>query len=76
MPSPLPCPFCGSENVCVVEGTTFRWVVAKCINCDAQSGEVRIQTMGSGLPMEWQAQATEDAIAEWNRRAHGLLPKG
>ncbi len=64
-----PCPFCGSTNIGVVEGSTFRWVFACCGSCGAQAGEVRVQTMGPGTPDEWAKQARTDAMAEWNRRA-------
>jgi Lar family restriction alleviation protein len=69
MTEPLPCPFCGEKSVAVVEGSTFRWVQVECLNCGASCGEVRIQTMGSGLPTDWKEQAEQDAIVEWNKRA-------
>ena len=66
---PLPCPFCGHTDMEVVEGSTFRWVVAQCCLCGAQAGEVRVQTLGSGTPEQWKARAEEDATKEWNRCA-------
>lgn len=39
--SPSPCPFCGSENVNVVEGSTSRWRVAECAECGARGPEGR-----------------------------------
>jgi Lar family restriction alleviation protein len=65
----LPCPFCGSTAVATQEGSTFRWRFAYCMECGAQAGEIRVQTLGAGTPAEWQAKANADAIAEWNRRA-------
>lgn len=65
---PLPCPFCGDDNISVREGSGFRWRVAFCTGCDAQAGEVRAQTSGPGTPDEWERTATVDAIAEWNKR--------
>jgi Lar family restriction alleviation protein len=64
----IPCPFCGSKDICVVEGTTFRWRLAQCNDCGAQAGEVRIQTSGDGTSDKWEALAEKDAIAEWNTR--------
>ena len=64
----LPCPFCGGEDIDVAEGTTFRWRQARCRECGASSGEVRIQTFGSGTPEQWEAKATADAVVVWNRR--------
>jgi Lar family restriction alleviation protein len=69
MTEPKPCPFCGCPTVTVVEGSTFRWRVAECDSCDARCGEVRIQTVGDGTQEEWEADAKERAIEEWNRRA-------
>lgn len=66
--APLPCPFCGSTSVSVKEGSTFRWRIAYCNECDAQAGEVRAQTSGDGRPNEWEAAAIDRAIAEWNKR--------
>lgn len=65
----LPCPFCGARDVSVIKGDTFRWRLAQCNGCGAQSGDVRIQTAGSGTPKEWEARAIKAAMAEWNKRA-------
>ena len=64
-----PCPFCGSTDVQVFEGSTFRWRLASCQGCYAQAGEVRIQTAGTGTPDEWEVKATRLALDEWNKRA-------
>jgi Lar family restriction alleviation protein len=64
-----PCPFCGHTNVEILEGSTFRWRFAGCVECGAQSGEIRAQTTGDGTPDEWEAKARADAIEEWNKRA-------
>ncbi len=72
--TPLPCPFCGSQHVAVIEGDTFRWRLARCGNCGAQAGDVRIQTMGEGTKEAWERQAEQHAIAEWNRRAAQSAP--
>ena len=69
MIEPLPCPFCGKVGVEIRETTTFRWRVAQCQHCGAQGSEIRVQTLGEGTKEEWEAQAREDAIEEWNRRA-------
>ena len=62
------CPFCGSMEVDVQEGSTFRWRFAMCMNCGARAGEVRAQTLGEGTREQWEAQAKADALAEWNLR--------
>ena len=64
-----PCPFCGCPDVEVYEGSTFRWRFASCENCGAQSGEVRVQTMGEGDQKVWEAQAKKEALEEWNKRS-------
>jgi hypothetical protein len=66
---PAPCPFCGSSDVRVIEGDNYRWRVARCFFCSAQSGDVRIQTTGEGSTEEWETIATVSAIREWNKRA-------
>lgn len=63
-----PCPFCGSHEVHVVEGDTFRWRVAVCGGCSARAPDVRIQTSGPGTPLEWEERARVNAMAEWNKR--------
>lgn len=66
---PLPCPFCGEKSVTVREGSTFRWMRVECLNCGATGGEVRVQTMGSGLPPDWKEKAEQDAVKEWSKRS-------
>ena len=63
-----PCPFCGTADVTMQPGSTFRWWVAACSSCGAQSGEVRVQTMGDGTPAEWAATGAALALAQWNAR--------
>jgi Lar family restriction alleviation protein len=63
-----PCPFCGGSVISIHDGTTFRWMVAECADCGAQCGEVRVQTMGSGTPEEWEEKAHKTVMEEWNRR--------
>jgi Lar family restriction alleviation protein len=65
---PLPCPFCGHDEVYVQEGDTFRWRVAVCGGCDARAPDVRVQTIGDGTPAIWEKQGRADAIAAWNKR--------
>lgn len=67
--APLPCPFCGAVGLDFGEGSTFRWITAACGGCGATTGETRIQTFGEGSRDEWLADARNDAIAAWNRRA-------
>ena len=73
---PLPCPFCGGENVAVHEGTSFRWRYAGCEECGASAGEVRIQTCGEGTHEEWESEARNRAIEEWNTRAEEPVTAG
>lgn len=65
----LPCPFCGSTSIDVMNGSTFRWRFAYCMACGAQAGEVRAQTLGEGTPEAWEIAAKIRAIEEWNVRA-------
>ena len=71
---PIGCPFCGAMNVSVSEGSTFRWRYAGCNECGAQSGEIRVQTLGDGDSEVWEEQATRDALAAWNARASSSQP--
>lgn len=84
---PLPCPFCGSNDIAVVEGDTFRWLLATCTTCrccGAKGPGVRILPAGSGTKEEWERRAHAGAIAEWNKRPgagnlelereHGIAP--
>ena len=73
---PLPCPFCGSTQVTTHEGSTFRWVLAECMNCGAMGPEARRQTMGEGDPKAWEAKSEADAIEEWNKRHNGADEAG
>lgn len=75
MQHPLPCPFCGGDNIGVMEGSSFRWMVACCNRCGAQSGEVRMQTIGEGSKQVWLEKAQKDAITEWNYRARLAQPE-
>lgn len=68
MSEPLPCPFCGHTGIEIFEGSTFRWMVAECIECGARCGEIRVQTLGEGNPKLWDAQARVDTLAAWNTR--------
>jgi Lar family restriction alleviation protein len=65
----IPCPFCGSTNISVVETSTFRWRAPECQECGAVGPEVRIQTMGDGTKEEWEEAASIAAIQVWNDRA-------
>ena len=64
------CPFCGGTDVSVAEGSTFRWVVAICNNCDASAPESRV------IPND-EEKTRELALVEWNRRASpARVPEG
>lgn len=66
-PQPDECPVCRSKDIRVHEGDTFRWRYAICDACSFRGDEVRIQTMGQGMPEKWQAAARLDAIADMHR---------
>jgi len=65
---PLPCPFCGSDDITTQEGTTFRWRAAVCCRCGAQSGEVRVDTLCKDHLVALE-KAKGAALEEWNIRA-------
>lgn len=69
-----PCPFCGSTEIEVASGSTFRWKYAFCTGCGAQTDEVRIDTMSEDREAA-EAKAREDAFKEWNRRVPQLDPE-
>jgi Lar family restriction alleviation protein len=60
-----PCPFCGSTDISVVEGSTFKWIKAKCKDCDATCGEVRKPSI---YGLTTNEPNTKAAFEEWNRR--------
>ena len=64
MAEPLPCPFCGSVGVSVVQTDTHKWRAAQCNECGAQSGDVR------WIWDEEDADASAEAraIDAWNTR--------
>ena len=66
---PKPCPFCGSVGIDILEGSTFRWMEARCIECGATCGEVRVQTTGEASPEERLEKAMRAALHAWNTRA-------
>jgi transcription elongation factor Elf1 len=63
----LPCPFCGSENISMHEGETFRWRKMACNDCSASCGEFRYNTLTSEQIADTQAKI--DGANEWNSRA-------
>jgi len=62
------CPFCGGTRVSIIEGETFRWRHAECAECQATSGNVRIQTTGDGTDEQWEAAAKVEAMERWDER--------
>ena len=62
------CPFCGNDDVQVVETSTYRWRAAECSGCGARGPEVRIKTLGAGSKAEWEEDALIRALNEWNNR--------
>jgi len=63
-----PCPFCGGARISIEEGTTYRWRHARCDECGARAGGVRIQTTGDGTDGQWEAAAEVEAMKVWNTR--------
>lgn len=60
-----PCPFCGSREIFVVEGSTFRWRTGECNRCGARCGEVRIRTVD---PLPTRDEIRDLVVEEWNKR--------
>jgi len=71
MTNPKPCPFCGSDEVRVVEGSTIQWCAVECTNCFSTGPEVPAKISGTGTIEEWENKAKADAVAEWNKRTAG-----
>lgn len=60
-----PCPFCGSHRGEIVHGTTYRWRVYRCSECDTRGPEIaRIDIWTD----EGIAACKAEAIAAWNER--------
>lgn len=56
-----PCPFCGSNDISLIGGSTFRWEKLSCDQCDASCGEVR--RMGENhteIEKEWNTRAVDE----------------
>lgn len=64
----LPCPFCGGTKIGTKGGSSYRWWLAYCGECGAQAGEVRMATLNKPRD-EAEAEAKEEALQEWNKRA-------
>jgi Lar family restriction alleviation protein len=62
----LPCPFCGSENINLHQGSSFRWVYMGCDDCGAQTGEYRFHTLVE--QEQGKIEALQDGVKEWNTR--------
>jgi Lar family restriction alleviation protein len=69
-----PCPFCGSSEVEVVQGETFRWRLAQCHQCGAKGPEVAVQTTSDSKCLRadtiegWMLYAQKRALEDWNQR--------
>ena len=65
----LPCPFCGSRAIYILEGSSYRWSKAECADCGGSCGEVRRNTNNS--------DDSNNAVvkAEWNKRTPDELTK-
>ena len=65
---PLPCPHCGTTGIAVEEGSTFKWFLARCNECGATCGEIRIES--KDIPRDkFSDLIGQKVIAEWNKRA-------
>ncbi len=60
-----PCPFCGGAEVTVRDGSTFRWIAARCEGCGAAGPEIK-KSLFDNTPLAKQHEA---AIQEWNKRS-------
>ncbi len=69
----LPCPFCGSANIIILKGSSYRWGYYACNNCGANKGDCRKKA--PTLPMEHPINAERFAL-DWNDRlaAAGAQP--
>ena len=61
-----PCPFCGGTSVSTREGSSFRWWIAQCDECQATSGEIRVSWKSFVIS---QHVTDAEALARWNERA-------
>lgn len=68
MTSPKPCPFCGSDEVRVVEGSTIQSCAVECTNCFSTGPEVPAKISGTGTIEEWEEHDKESSVAAWNER--------
>jgi len=64
-----PCPFCGGADVAVHVGTSFRWLVAACMQCGAVGPEIRKMPVDDVPLAERRIIDHEAAIQEWNKRS-------
>ena len=65
----LPCPFCGSHAIEVLETSTYRWCACHCCACGAIGPEIRLTRLKYGPDDPWLPEDYAAAVAEWNRRA-------
>lgn len=63
-----PCPFCGSDQVGVQDGSTFRWRKVVCYTCEAAGPEIRVQTDETKSVAELVVLNDSLAIDAWNAR--------
>lgn len=66
-----PCPFCGSTQGSVVAGSTYRWRVYECSECQARGPEeARLDRIGyDAIENEKREAAVRaEALAAWNAR--------
>ena len=60
-----PCPFCGAESVVVVEGSTSRWAITECVECEAKGPPTRKEHIACPI----SNLDKQEALDAWNERA-------
>ena len=60
-----PCPFCGANAIVVVEGSTPRWAVAECAECEAKGPPVRKEFIARPI----SNLDKQEALNAWDGRA-------
>lgn len=75
MAEPLPCPFCGHapERAEMVLTDGHKYAAIECQGCGAVGPEIRLSKLRFGPDYPWEETDYAAAVAEWNRRAGGVL---
>jgi len=63
-----PCPFCGSHNVGVQEGESYRYAQVACFECGALGPPIRLRDIRPAADPEFSERDHAAAQAEWDKR--------